>query len=245
MKPRHLSLALTATLALATSAGPAAAGRSRGRNPPPPSIGPATPAAASDRGDGMQVEATYGQLPEEQVAARLSDRMPAIKRCFDELAGRLWFLSGSLALKGRVARDGSVKSVTVTQSSIGSNDVERCIIGVIKDMKLPPPQGGEGEFTCPVEFTSSDRARQVATWPEARVAADMARHQGEVTACLRRRRPLRVTVYIGPGGKVASVGLDADEPIDDRTAACLVKRASEWLLPDPLGQLVKASYAFH
>ena len=100
-------------------------------------------------------------------------------------------MSGTLALKGRVARDGSVKSVAVTRSSIGSYEVERCIIGVVKDMKLPAPQGGEGEFSCPVEFTSSERARQVQSWPEAKVATEMARHQGEVTTCLKRRRPLR------------------------------------------------------
>lgn len=203
----------------------------------------ASAAEGYDR-DGMQVEATYGQLPAEQVAARVSERMPAIKRCFDDLAGRLWFLAGELELKGRVARDGSVRSVALTRSNVGSHEVERCIIGVIKELRLPPPQGGEGEFTYPLEFTSSERSRQVARWPDAKIAPEMARHQGEVTTCLKKRRPLQVTVYIGPGGKVASAGLAAEEPIDERAAACLVKRVSDWILPDPLGQLAKASYAF-
>lgn len=248
MQTPRLALILAGALVLATSgplADPALArAPSKKVAPTPPAASdrpaPAAPKCAAD----MQVEATYGQLPAAEVEALVQGRMPQIKRCFDEVAGRLWFLSGALTLRGRVARDGSVKSVALTRSTIGSHEVERCIVKVIKDLKMPPPQGGEGEFTYPLEFTPSDRARGVATWPEAQVAADFARHRGEITTCQHRRRPLQVTVYIGPGGKVAAAGFGAEDPLDDAVVTCLLRRVSGWTLPDPLGQLVKASYAF-
>jgi hypothetical protein len=50
---------------------------------------------------------------------------------------------------------------------------------------------------------------------------------------------LRLTMYIGPGGKVVTAGLAADEPVDPNMATCLVSSASLWRLDDPGGRPAK------
>ena len=134
------------------------------------------------------------------------------------------------------------RSAAVAGSTVGCYQVERCVLQVAGALRFPPPRGGEGELTYPVEFPAKVA---VGAWSQDRVAPQMSRHARELRTCPDKApRPLRLTVYIGPGGRVASAGLSAEEPIDDRTGACLVARAQTWRFEDPLGQLVKASYDF-
>ena len=36
-----------------------------------------------------------------------------------------------------------------------------------------------------------------------------------------------------------------DDPIDERVASCLVSRAQGWRFEDPMGRMVKTSYAIN
>lgn len=191
---------------------------------------------------GMTLQGTTGQMDEAEIDARFKEALPEFNRCYAETLRQKWFLSGRLSLKLRVGEDGAVRSALVSGSTVGSYEVERCVQKVAGQIRFPRPKGGEGELTYPVEFPAK---AAVAAWPEARVASQMSRHAREVRTCPGKApRPLRLTVYIGPGGKVASAGLSAEEPIEDRTGACLIARAQGWRFDDTLGQLVKASYDF-
>jgi TonB family protein len=193
----------------------------------------------------MELQGGLGQIDQGAVEAQIRRRLPEINRCYTEVLSRLWYLAGRLELKLRVAADGQVRSAAVTRSTVGNYEVERCVAQVVHGVAFPRPQGGEAEFTYPVEFAA--RA-PVGSWPPDRLEPAMARYLRQAQGCpgaVKAPPALRVTLYIGPGGRVASAGLSADDPIDDRLGACLVARALTWRFPDPLGQLVKASYAFN
>jgi len=72
------------------------------------------------------------------------------------------------------------------------------------------------------------------------------KHRHDVSACKQKAAGglppgVTVTVYVAPGGKVASAGLSADAPLDDAFATCLVEKSRLSHLDDPLGRIAKAS----
>lgn len=197
------------------------------------------------REDGLHVTGALGSLDEEAVEAAFREHVPAIDRCYQDVTARIWYLSGKLTLKLRVAEDGRVRSAAVSESTVGNYQVERCAVQVAQRVSLPRPRGGEAEVTFPVEFPT--RA-PVGSWPQERVQGQVSRHRGDLLGCHAKAKPaavapLRITLYIGPGGKVTSAGLSADAPIDDRFGSCVVARVQGLQFDDPLGQMVKASIA--
>lgn len=215
---------------------------------PVPRALPAPPRAVPDDDhDGLTVSGTLGRLDQADVDEQFRGSLSEINRCYTEALRRRWFLSGRMELRLRIARDGQVREAAVVQSSLGCYDLERCVLAVVEKLRFAPPQGGEAEVSYPVSFP---QRAAVHDWPEDRVAPQMARWRAELSLCRARLRgepppALRVTMYIGPGGRVASAGLSADGPISAQLGACLAARALTWRFEDPLGQLVKASYALN
>lgn len=259
MKHPRLRLGLGLALLLILGPGCASAPPPRPSEPPRPAEAPAPASSqkAEDDRDGLSLSGGFGRLDEADAEQAFRGHLDEINRCYQDALKTKWFLGGRLELKLRVAPDGKVAMAAVAQSSLGSFEVERCVQKVVAAIDFPRPKGGEAELTYPVEFP---QRAPVRSWPEERVASSMARHRGEVSGCRGKAPPraaqrasaskegsssaLRVTVYVGPGGRVASAGLAADEPIDEKVGACLVGRALTWRFEDPLGQLTKASFAF-
>lgn len=242
MMMHRRSLIAPALLLCAWACAPAAQGPAAQAPAPQKQAGELAPVYQKEPESGMTLLGTTGQMDEAEIDARFKDALPEMNRCYAEALRQKWFLNGRLSLKLRVGEDGTVRSALIADSTVGCYEVERCVQKVAGQLRFPAPKGGEGELTYPVEFPAK---AAVGAWPGDRVAPQMSRHAREVRACPGKApRPLRLTVYIGPGGKVASAGLSAEGPIEDRTGACLVARAQAWRFEDPLGQLVKASYDF-
>ncbi len=133
----------------------------------------------------------------------------------------------------------------------------------------PPHGGPEAEFSFPIEVRPRASSPYVVAWEEARVAPSLEKNRKDVGICrgdpapaapkkkgARPKvvkaekqvvRPTRVelpanlalTMYIAPGGRVASAGLAAAGPIDDTFATCLMGKAKAWKLDDPRSQIAK------
>lgn len=198
----------------------------------------------------MQVEGGLGELDSAQVSELLKKRQPDIQHCYEELTNRLWYLGGNAQIKVRVAKSGEPRAAAVIHSTLGSYEVERCVQQVLLKLRYPAPKGGEGELTYPIEIGARNK---VASWPEAKVAGLIEKKRGEFNRCQARGKPpagmkwataasLRLTFYVGPGGKITSAGLAADEPMDAAMAGCVLNRLQALHFEDPLGQLIKVSY---
>ena len=192
----------------------------------------------------MKVAGTLGSLDEDEIAGPFQRRWDDITRCYDAVAAKQQYLGGKIEVKLRVTQAGDPKSAYVVASTFGNYEAERCILGIARELHFAKPKGGgEAEFTYPIEFRAR---RPVQTWDEARVSPSLNRHRGDVRAC-KEKAPgklppaLSMTVYVAPGGKIASAGLAADAPLDDAFANCLVQKTKGWRLDDPLGKIAKAT----
>jgi TonB family protein len=229
-----------------------------GHAPPPPAAPPPRASAPAlersaprpDADDEMKVSGTLGTLNDEDIAGPFERRWGEITSCFTQAKSRLWYLEGKVELKFRVAHSGDPKAVYVSSSSVGSYDVERCILAIARELHFSKPHGGgEAEFTYPIEFHGK---AALATWDEARVGPFLRKPKPrrDVLDCKKQAQrglpsSLTMTLYVAPGGKITSAGLAADAPIDDGLASCLVGKAQLWRLDDPLGKIAKATVSMN
>ena len=211
-------------------------GEAKGKAP-----APAKPA------EGMQVEGIVGELDSGGCEKVLAAHHDEIKKCYAEATERLFYLGGRMELKLRIGANGVPRSVAMVSSSVGNYEVEHCVTAVLHKIHFPPPKGGDGELTYPVEFAART---PVGAWSADKVAAELKK--AKLGSCIGRRphpgeklapvSAMRATLYVGPGGKVTSVGFSAEEPIDDKIAGCVANKARAVQLDDPLGKMVKVSY---
>jgi hypothetical protein len=201
------------------------------------------PPPRSDADDEIKVSGTLGTLNDEEVSGPFQRRWDDITHCYEAEAGQKQFLGGKIEVKLRVGASGDPKAAFVAASTFGNYDAERCVLGIARELHFARPHGGaEAEFTYPIEFRAR---RPVQTWEEARVSTAVMRHRKDVHECKGHASlppALSMTVYVTPGGKIASAGLAADAPLDDAFAACLVGKSKLWRLDDPLGKIAKASF---
>jgi TonB family protein len=202
------------------------------------------PPPRAEVADDMKVTGTLGSLSDDEIAGPFQRRWDEITRCYEDASAKLQYLGGKIEVKVRVGATGDAKSAFVVSSTFGNYDAERCVLQIARELHFARPHGGaEAEFTYPIEFRAR---RPVQTWQEARVSPSLARHRKDVHEC-KAKAPnglppaLAMTVYVAPGGKVASAGLSADAPLDDAFASCLVGRTRAWRLDDPLGKIAKAT----
>ena len=212
--------------------------------PPPPPVAVVAPPPPREEPDEMKVAGTLGTLSDDEIAGPFQRRWDDITHCIDEVAQKQQFLGGKIEVKLRVTAAGEPKSAFIAASTFGNYDAERCVLAIARELRFAHPHGGgEAEFSYPIEFRAR---RPVQTWDEARVEPSVMRHRKDVHEC-KQKAPgklpptLSMTVYVAPGGKIASAGLAADAPLDDAFGECLVGKTKAWRLDDPLGRIAKAT----
>jgi len=201
------------------------------------------PAAAPADASTMSVQGTLGELDAGQVERLLQEQRGALRRCYDDAVANTHYLGGRVELKVQVAPSGQPKTVTVTESTLGSFEVERCLAGVLSKLKFPQPKGGDGEVSYPFEAAART---PVGSWQGARIASVVGKKRGAMKGCpgFAKATGLRATLYIGPGGKATSAGFSAETPLDDKLTRCVAKQLLAAQYDDPLGQMVKVSFDF-
>ena len=222
-------------------------------------IGAATPGGAKERaakpaaaaGDGMQIEGVVGELDATQVEKTLTEGRAELRKCYEDISGRLFYLGGKMEVKLLIAQTGKARSVAMLRSTVGSYEVERCVVSLMQKMAFPQPKGGDGELTFPVEFAART---PVQAWQSDKIADAVHKALPTWKSCQSKgRKPkageksagvasIRATLYVGPGGQVTSAGFSANDPIDDKVAGCLLDKVLALRLDDPLGKMAKVSY---
>ncbi|HEX6836885.1 MAG TPA: AgmX/PglI C-terminal domain-containing protein, partial [Polyangia bacterium] len=178
--------------------------------PAPAPVAQEAPPPRHEEPDEMKVAGTLGTLNDDEIAGPFQRRWDDITRCIDEVAQKQQFLGGKIEVKLRVTQAGEPKSAFIAASTFGNYDAERCVLGIARELHFAHPHGGgEAEFSYPIEFHAR---RPVQPWEEARVEHEVARHRKDVHEC-KLKAPgklppaLSMTVYVAPGGKIASAGL--------------------------------------
>ncbi len=117
-------------------------------------------------------------------------------------------------------------------------------------MTFTRPQGGEADFTLPLEFSPT---RSVVWLDDETAKAQVGEQKAMLGECAkmsktRRPRHVMVTLYVGARGAVTSVGFassSAKRPIRDKWADCAQAMIRSWVLADPLGRVAKLSFRYN
>ncbi len=202
-----------------------------------------------DSGDGVSITGLKGHLDPYDIQQAVAPHSSALAKCFKSKAQREHYLGGQVILSFTVARDGSVKSVRTTRSSVGSWQVEDCLLNESKSMSFKKPKGGEADFTLPLDF---DARRPANWWTEAKAEAEVADRPKELRECRKEAgtadpQNVWVTLYLGNRGVVKSVGFASPHKkgIDSAWAECAANKIGAWTLNDPRGKVAKLGFRYN
>lgn len=83
-------------------------------------------------------------LPKSIIARIIRAHRASVRLCYEEQLQRLPGLAGKVRVDFEIAPDGSVKEATLHESTLGSREVEACVLDRVRKMEFPRPLGGEG-----------------------------------------------------------------------------------------------------
>jgi hypothetical protein len=237
-------------LAIGACALAAACGSARPAEPPPKvSPVPLTRVAAEEPepDDGVQVIASKGHMDPRAVDAGIAPHRAALTACYTDHVGKRRWLGGHALLRWEVAADGAIARVLLASSDLGAWPVEKCLLEVARAATFGKPVGGAAaELLLPLEFSAQG---QPPLWDVEQSAQAIGGQLTKLAACAKGiaapPAEVAITLYVGPRGRVESVGFASmTTAIDDAWAACAEKTALAWHLPDPKGQITKLAVRY-
>jgi hypothetical protein len=241
--PRHAGRVCAAGALAAWACG----GKPPAEEPAPEvSAVPLTRVPVEEDEDGVEIVSGKGHVEPATVEAALAPRRAALTACYLEKLGRRRWLGGQLTLRWEIAADGTVTRVLLADNDVGAWPIEKCLLDIARDMTFGTPVGGAAEVSLPLVFTAP---RTPAAWDEDEAMKAVGAQLGKLDACARDDAPapdeVVITAYVGPHGRVQSVGFgSATAAIDDAWAACAERSVRAWRLPDPKGQVTKLAVRY-
>jgi TonB family protein len=180
----------------------------------------------------MGFAAEQGYLSREDAEEAVQRRWSELVGCYHRAGAARNFLGGTVKLRFLVDAGGRAATVHVLESSLGSVDVEHCLVAVGQTVVFPRPEGGgrtpveyslefraSGEIAV-VDLPDSDLARPLRAWLPRFATECQELGASEVMA----------TLYIEPRGAVRSVGIASSTPLADDRAACLLRALQRWTM---------------
>jgi len=245
---RSVLLGFCACVAAACGGSDKAAGSEEPTRPGAAAGGNAGGGAQPD--DGVQVTGQKGVLSKEAIQAGIGPHAVALEACYKDRLKERKYLSGRVLIAVDVAKTGDVSEASVDESDVGDWAVERCLVGIARQMRFAPPTGGSGEalFKVPLHFNSDQAAAE--TWPEERIAALVAEKRASLDACAGSAgsapASATITLYVGNRGETLAVGVSSNaEPVmTDAWAECAAAAVATWTFPDPLGKIIKTGFRY-
>lgn len=204
---------------------------------------------AEPEDDGVSVVSSHGHMEPAVVDAGIRPHHGALGECFTGQVGRRRWLGGQVSLHWDIQRDGVVTAVTVAESDLGNWPIEKCLLEVARSATFGKPVGGKAEFALPLAFGATG---SVSAWDADAAGKAVGTAQlAKLDECAKQKgvkggnpRGVVLTLYVGPQGKVQSVGFASKAVLDDAWADCAEETALAWKLPDPRGTIAKLAVSY-
>lgn len=199
--------------------------------------------------DGMKVSGLIGTLDPSGVQSALARTMPAASQCYHDASRRQPYLGGTMSMKFIVQRDGSIKKLLLLSSDVGNYEVERCVLEKLGATRFEHPRGGaEAEFSYPLTFPARMTVQQ---WEEKHIRKTMEKWRRKLAKRSRRHkeaalptapRGLLLTLYVGGDGHLRTLGMVAEEEIDQEFPTKLVEALRKVKFKAPPTRMAKVTY---
>jgi hypothetical protein len=236
-------------LTLLSMLGACAAPRPAPEPPPPPE--PRKPEPVSrhkavnplvdgpeDRSGKIKTWGVMGTIDRQVTEKGLGVRFPAVVGCFERQVKKEPYLGGQMKLSFRIDSKGKVKQIILVESDLGSLVVERCVLSELMRAAFPPPRGGETEFSFPLTFSGN---MEPNWWGPKKVRRRLRRLERGLEP--EKVPPgLMLTFYVDRRGRVVSVGMSADGPIDEALADDLERQLRRLRFSRPRTRYAKVTY---
>lgn len=104
-------------------------------------------------GNGGGGTESKGRLPPEQIQRTIKQHMGAFKQCYDAGLKKNPAMKGRLTMKFTIDPEGRAKHAVAAESSLGDDDVVACILGELRKLTFPKPEGGIVSVAYPLELS--------------------------------------------------------------------------------------------
>lgn len=202
--------------------------------------------------DDVQLTTGTGHVEPSVVEAAIAPHRDALTACYSQRVGRRRWLGGHLVLRWAVASDGTIVQVLLADNDLGAWPVEKCVLELVRDTRFGAPIGGPAEVTLPLAFSAKGSPASggpPGLWDDDHAAKAVGTQLAKLDVCARGEPAMPeevvITIYVGPRGKVLSVGFGSTvSTIEDAWADCAEKAVLAWHLPDPKGQVTKLAVRY-
>jgi hypothetical protein len=176
-------------------------------------------------GGRLAMVAQQGSLDQEDAEAAIKQHWNRMVRCYDQAGDARDFAGGPVTLRWQVAGDGRPTGVHVLASSLGSFEVERCLLEVAGAVRFPRPHGnGKATVEYSLEFRSTGEIPVVELPGDATSAALPALLGRLASECHELGvDEVTTTLYIDRKGAVRSLGFGSARPFPAESAACVAR----------------------
>jgi predicted small lipoprotein YifL len=214
-----------------------------GSKPPPEPAKVEAPVEVAPSRPKMAVESEIGALNEEKVNQAFKKAAKPLGACFDKGTERLPYLSGEVRFVVRVTKMGDVRWAFVKDSTLGDRETEECMLGALKTMSWPKPEGGEGLAENSFTFEPGDGERPPVAWSADQLGAPFKRVKPALAKCRKSAGTgaLKATLYVDTDGKPAAVGVSGADERGEAAVACVVSTLQRITFPSPGSYASKVS----
>jgi len=243
MNHSSISRAKSAGAASSCCAALAAALVACSSTPPPatPNIAEAAPVVTEKIDPGpTYMESDIGGMNEEAMDQAFASLQHPLQSCLEEGVSRVSELGGHFKLSLRIGRQGGVKWVHLSESTLGDRDTEKCVIELARTKTWPRPLGGEG--LAEKSFDIDPRAEPI-TWESKRVRRALSYAHTQLARC-RKGVPGQfvATAYVRPDGRVAAAGVATPHERGEEAADCMVDTIRKLRFGSPGSRAAKVSF---
>ncbi len=100
---------------------------------------------------------SYGHIDAFVVRQKIKKDLPKINRCYESALRYEPELAGKVSVRFAVVRNGYVKGVHIIENTTGSDNVQRCVVRVVRAIRFPRRRTGKSlRFTFPFVFAPQD-----------------------------------------------------------------------------------------
>jgi hypothetical protein len=211
------------------------------------------PIEESEPDDGVDVVSTHGHMEPAVVQAGIQPHAGELSECYTSRVGKRGWLGGHVSLHWEIQKDGTVKTVKLAESDLGSWPIEKCLLEIARVAAFGKPVGGDADFTVPLDFFAQGTHKSsAAVWDEDQGLKAVGGQLVKLDDCAKQKgvkggRPddVTITLYVGSQGKAQSVGFSSTKTVlDDSWVECAEKAALAWRLPDPRGPVAKLAIRY-